>query len=242
MLDSPLVADPFQDTRWSVVLSAARGGEESRAALEWLCTSYWYPLYAYVRRRGYEEESARDLTQGFFVSLLERDGLRSIDPKLGKFRAFLLASMNHFLANERERDAALKRRANNPAFRIDIENVERRYALEAAAGLGPEAMFETRWARTVLDRALRQLRQEHESTGKGELFRRLSGYLTGDDPSSTSLAADLGMEPGAVRVAVHRLRRRLGVLLRHEVAQTISDPAHIDDELRTLLEAAGRDR
>jgi len=236
------VADRFQDTRWSLVLSAAHGGEDSRAALEWLCTSYWYPLYAYVRRRGYDVESARDLTQGFFVSLLERGALRRLDPELGKFRAFLLASMNHFLANEQERAAALKRRTDNPAFHIDLEDVERLYALEPVEGLGPEALFESRWARTVLDRALRRLREEHESADKGELFRRLSGYLTGDEPSSDRLADELGMEPGTLRVAVHRLRRRLGAILRDEVAQTVSNPAEIDDELRNLLEAAGRNR
>jgi RNA polymerase sigma-70 factor (ECF subfamily) len=225
-----------------VVLSAARGGEESRSALEWLCASYWYPLYAYVRRQGYDAERARDLTQGFFVSLLEREALRSLDRRLGKFRAFLLASMNHFLANERERSAALRRRADNPAFHIDLEDLDRRYGLEPEAGLGPEAMFETRWARTVLDRALLRLREEYESTGKGELFRRLSGYLTGEEPRSDRLAGDLGMEPGTLRVAVHRLRRRLGALLRDEVAQTVSDPADIDGELRSLLEAAGRDK
>lgn len=224
------------------MLSAAHGGGDSRAALEWLCTSYWYPLYAYVRRRGYDVESARDLTQGFFVSLLERGALRGLDPELGKFRAFLLASMNHFLANEVERQAALKRRADNPAFCIDLENVERLYALEPVEGLGPEALFESRWARTVLDRALRRLREEHEATDKGELFRRLSGYLTGDEPSSDRLADELGMEPGTLRVAVHRLRRRLGAILRDEVAQTISNPAEVDDELRSLLQAAGRNR
>jgi RNA polymerase sigma-70 factor (ECF subfamily) len=236
------VGDRFQETRWSVVLSAAQGGEASRSALEWLCASYWYPLYAYVRRSGYGVEQARDLTQGFFVSLLERDSLRSVDPKLGKFRAFLLASMNHFLTNERERDAALKRRADNPAFLVDLENVEHRYALEGVGVLGPEAMFESRWARTVLDRALLRLKDEQESKDKGELFRRLSGFLTGDEPSFDRLAADLGMESGTLRVTVHRLRRRLGALLRDEVAHTVADPAEIDDELRSLLEAAGRGR
>jgi len=236
------VADRFLDTRWSVVLSAARGGAESRAALEWLCASYWYPLYAYVRRSGYDVEPARDLTQGFFVSLLERGSLQTLDPKLGKFRAFLLASMNHFLANEREREAALKRRADNSSFHVDLESVEHRYTLEDVEGLGPESLFESRWARTVLDRSLRRLKEEHASKGKEELFRRLSGSLTGDEPNLDRLAADLGMEPGTVRVAVHRLRRRLGALLREEVAQTVSDPEDIDDELRSLLEAAGRGR
>ena len=236
------MADRFQDTRWSVVLSAARGGDESKAALEWLCMSYWYPLYAYVRRRGHDSESARDLTQGFFVSLLERDALRSLDPKLGKFRAFLLASMNHFLSNEREREAALKRHAYVSARQIDLEGIERRYAGEPVAQFTPEALFESRWARTVLDRALKRLQEEHASVDKAELFRRLRGHLTGEEPSYEALAADFGMTQGALRVTVHRLRRRLGAILRDEVAQTVSDPAEVDDELRGLLVAAGRDR
>jgi len=236
------MADPFQDTRWSVVLAAARGGKDSRAALEWLCSNYWYPLYAYVRRKGCDAELARDLTQGFFVSLFEQDSLRRIDPKLGKFRAFLLASMNHFLSNEKEREAAVKRRAENPAFRVDLDGVERRYELESSSELSPEAMFESKWARTVLDRAMRRLREEHESTDKGEMFRRLRGYLTGEEPAYDRLADDLGMTQGTLRVSVHRLRRRLGALLREEVAATVSDPAEVDGELRSLLEAAARNR
>lgn len=236
------MGEQFQDTRWSVVLSAARGGKESRAALEWLCSNYWYPLYVYVRRKGVDVEHARDLTQGFFVSLLEQDSLKSIDPKLGKFRAFLQASMNHFLSNERAREAALKRRAGNPAFQVDLDGVERRYALEPAAGLDPEAMFESKWARTVLDRALRRLREEHQSGDKEEMFRRLREYLTGEEPAYDRLAADLGITQGTLRVSVHRMRRRLGALLREEVAETVADPAEVDDELRSLLEAAARNR
>ena len=236
------VADPFQDTRWSLVVSAAHGGDASRAALEWLCTAYWYPLYAYVRRKGHDVESARDLTQGFFASLLEPGALRGVHPERGKFRAFLLASMNHFLANEFNRATAFKRRTDDPAFQVDLDEIERNYGLEPVANLGPDDLYESRWARTVLDRALRRLRQEYESTDRGELFRRLGGYLTGDEPSSDRLAEELDMEPGAIRVAVHRLRRRLGAILRDEVAQTISNPADVDDEVRHLLKAAGRDR
>lgn len=232
--------DPFHTTRWSVVLLAARGGEDSREALEWLCKSYWYPLYAFVRHRGHDADAARDLTQAFFLHLLERDALRRVDPSLGKFRAFLLASMNHFLSNQRERESALKRRATDPGFRVDMDEGERFYSRESATDLGAEQMFETRWARSVLDRALQRLREEHERTGRGELFRRLRGALTGEDPVYDQVAADLGMSENVLRVTVHRMRRRLGSLLREEVAQTVADPADVDAELRSLLEAAGR--
>lgn len=232
------MGDRFEDTRWSLVLSASGNGEKSRAALEWLCRTYWYPLYAYVRRRGYDVETARDLTQGFFLSLLEQDAFRRLDPDLGRFRAFLLASMNHYLGHQRERDAALKRRAEDPAFRVDFEGIERRYVGEPDAD--PEALFETRWARTVLDRALQRLREEHQTPEKGELFRRLRGHLTGEEPGYERLAEELDMAPGTLRVAVHRLRRRLGTLLRDEVAQTVADPGEVDGELRSLLRAAGR--
>ena len=234
------MTDRFQDTRWSIVLSAARGGTESRAALEWLCTHYWYPLYTYVRRKGHDVEKARDLTQSFFTSLLEQNALKRIDPELGKFRAFLLASMNHFLAHEREHDAALKRRAHDAAFRVDLNELEQRYRVEPGVEQDPEALYESRWARTVLDRALRRLRDEHDTADKGEQFRRLSGYLTGEEPDYERTAEQLGLTAGTLRVAVHRLRRRLGALLREEVAQTVADPADVDDELRSLLQAAGR--
>jgi RNA polymerase sigma-70 factor (ECF subfamily) len=228
--------DVFQTTRWSVVLSAARGGDDSREALEWLCRRYWSPLYAFVRRRGHDTESARDLTQTFFLKLLERRALERVDPGLGKFRAFLLASMKNFLANEDARAGAVKRRAEDPDFSVEFEDAERWYARAPAAGLGPEDLFESRWARSVLDRSLRRLREEYEAVGKGETFRRLQGHLTGAD----SPGDDTGVSPGSRRVAVHRLRRRLGSLLRDEVSQTVADPADVDGELRSLLEAAGR--
>jgi RNA polymerase sigma-70 factor (ECF subfamily) len=222
------------------VLLAAAGGAQSHEALEWLCGTYWYPLYAFVRRQGYDAESARDLTQSFFVSLLEQSSLKKLDPSLGKFRAFLLASVKHFLSHERERESALKRRADDPSFRVNLEDAERRYALEPSPGLSPEELFESRWARAVLERALRRLKEECDSMGKGPLFRRLSGHLTGEEPDYESVARALETTTGALRVAVHRLRRRLGALLREEVAQTISEPDDLEDELRSLLKAAGR--
>lgn len=234
------MADRFRTTRWSLVLSASGEDEGSRAALDWLCRTYWYPLYAFVRRQGHDAEAASDLTQSFFVSLLERSALRQLDPAAGKFRAFLLASIKHFLSNQRTRDDALKRRTDDAAFRIDLDDAEGRYGMEAAPSLGPDELFESRWARSILERALRRLREENETAGREEIFRRLSRHLTGDEPPYKRTAEDLGMTEGTLRVAVHRLRQRLGALLREEVAQTLSDSEDIDAELRSLVEAAGR--
>jgi RNA polymerase sigma factor (sigma-70 family) len=234
------LADPFDTTRWSLVLAAARGEERSGEALEWLCATYWYPLYGFVRRWGYNSELARDLTQSFFVTLLDKNSLQSIDPTQGKFRAYLLARIKHFLAHEKERELALKRRFDDRAFRLDFKEAETRYRREPASGLSPEDLFESRWARTVLDRALRRLGEEHDTTGKGEIFRRLRGHLTGDETPYGQLAEELGMTEGAIRVTVHRLRRRLGVLLRNEVAQTVADPRDVEGEIRGLLQAVGR--
>jgi len=234
------LSDRFQTTRWSLVLAAAKGEHGSAEALEWLCATYWHPLYGFIRRHGNDPESARDLTQSFFLSLLGRNSLQSIDPSNGRFRAFLLASVKHFLSNERERAQALKRRADDIALHLDLEDAERMYLLEPAPGLGPEELFEAKWARTVLDRAMKRLREEHETTGRGDLFRRLSGHLTGEETPYGVLAGELDMSEGAIRVAVHRLRNRLGSLLRAEVAQTVADPRDVDGEIRHLLQAAGR--
>jgi RNA polymerase sigma-70 factor (ECF subfamily) len=234
------VTDRFQTTHWSLVLAAARGGEGSAAALEWLCGTYWFPLYAFIRRQGHDPENARDLTQSFFLHVIEKSSLREIDPRLGKFRAFLLAAVKNFMSNERVRKGALKRRADHPGFRLTFDDAERLYIGERSPGLSPEELFERRWARAILDRALRRLGEEQRSAGKSEVFTRLSGHLTGEEVPYDRVAAELGTTEGALRVAVHRLRRRLGELLREEVAQTVSRPADIDDEIRELLQAAGR--
>ncbi|HKQ62506.1 MAG TPA: sigma-70 family RNA polymerase sigma factor [Candidatus Polarisedimenticolaceae bacterium] len=236
------MADRFQTTRWSLVLAAAQGADGSREALEWLCGTYWYPLYAFVRRQGLDPEAARDLTQSFFLSLLDRDSLRRLDPRQGRFRAFLLASIKHFLANERARADAVKRRADDPGFHVPLDGAEARYLEDPAAGLNPEELFETRWALAVLDRALRRLGDEHEAAGKGMLFRRLSGQLTGNEAAYDALARELETSEGALRVTVHRMRRRLGSLLREEVAQTVSSGDDVEGELRNLLHAVGRGR
>ena len=226
----------FPTTQWSVVL-AARGriGAEACEALEALCNAYWYPLYVYIRGRGHDPETARDLTQAFFADLLERDFLRPVDPAKGRFRAFLLASLKNFLGHQRERTQALKRGAGVPTLSLDGEDAERRFGREPVENLTPEQIFERRWGLTIMERAMERL--EAASSSRAGQFDRLRGYLTGAEPavSYRQVAADLGLSEGAVKTAVHRLRQEYGRLLREEIAATIADPGELDDELRHLL-------
>jgi RNA polymerase sigma-70 factor (ECF subfamily) len=235
------LANRFETTRWSLVLTAAAGTEQSREALEWLCSTYWYPLYAYVRHHVRDAETARDLTQSFFLSLLVRESLSDVDPSHGRFRAFLLASIKHFLANERARTETLRRRADNPAFQLPLDHAEERLEADAATGADPEQVFETRWAHAVLDRALTRLGAEFDATGKADLFRQLSGHLAGGDAAPYErIARELDMNEGALRVALHRMRRRLGSLLRQEVSQTVASDDEVESEIRNLVQALGR--
>jgi len=211
-------------------------GVESRDALEALCRAYWFPLYAFIRRQGYEADAARDLTQGYFARLIERRFLDDVRPDLGRFRSFLLASVKHFPSNELDRERARKRAPGSPLLSFDARDAEGRYRLELADELTPEALFERKWALTVLDRAAVGLRDE---SGKGEgagRFEAMRGYLTGEGgPPYRELGQTLGMTEDAVKVAVHRLRRRFGELLRAEIAETVRDPSEVDDEIRHLL-------
>jgi RNA polymerase sigma-70 factor (ECF subfamily) len=227
----------FATTRWSVVLEAGRGSSPaSREALAKLCETYWYPLYGYVRRWGHDADSAQDLTQEFFTRLLEKDYLRDVTPTRGRFRSFLLAALKHFLSNERDRANAAKRGGGHAPLPLEFETAEGHFRLEPADHLTPEIAFERQWALTVLDRTLRKLGSEHERGGKGALFARLKGTLTGEQSGSyAQLAAELQMTEGAVKVAVHRLRRRFGELLREEIAETVADPGDVDDEIRYLF-------
>ena len=225
---------------------AARTGDspESREALARLCEAYWYPIYAFVRRQGHDAETARDLTQGYFTRLLEKRELRRVDPKLGRFRAFLIASVRHFLSNERDREEARKRSPGSPILSLDAEAAEGMYLVEPADNATPETLYERKWAATVLERATRRLAAEAAEAVEREdarRFSRLRVYLIEDRPGLPykEAAADLGMTEDAVKVAVHRLRRRFGELLRKEVAQTVQDPADVDDELRYLLGVIG---
>lgn len=229
----------FATTQWSVVLRARDGpGTVARDALATLCEWYWYPIYAFVQRSGCEPVEAQDLTQAYFTRLLERDFLASVRPEAGRFRSFILASVRHFLANEWDRQKAQKRGGHLQRVSLATEPAAERIDVELADHLTPEDVFEKRWAQTLCERVLTTLQGEWEKRGKGEQFRYFEGFLTASQPDTThsELSAKLGMSKGATRVAVHRLRRRYGKLLREEIARTVSDPSEVDAELRHVLE------
>ena len=229
----------FDNTRWTIVL-AAGGGNSSQAdkALDVLCHSYWYPLYAFVRRRGYEAHDAQDLTQEFFARLLSKNYLRSVDRKKGKFRSFLLASLEHFLANDWRRAHAQKRGGLNSFIAWDEESPEHHYT-RLGSGLSPNELFEQQWALALLEQVLTRLQKEFGDAGKGVLFERLKIFLTGEKQvvSYRELAGDLDTTEAALKMTVSRMRRRYGELLREEVANTVADPGEIEGELSALFAA-----
>jgi len=226
----------FPTTSWTLVLRAA-GPDASRSALEDLCATYWQPVYAFIRRQDGDPEQAKDLTQAFFTRLLEKHDLLPSQSEHTRFRYFLLASVRHFLSNERDRARAQKRGGNHAAFALNFEDADRRLSSAAIEVLTPERIFEKHWAMLMLDRALHTLRQEFAATGKTQQFEGLKACLTGDRPEEhyRELGAGLGMSEGAVKSAVHRMRHRFGETLRAEVAQTVADPAEVEDELRYLF-------
>jgi len=227
----------FVTTHWSVILSAGDSSAEVNEALQQLCQAYWYPLYAYVRRQGRSVTDAQDLTQEFFARFLERKYLRLADRNRGRFRNFLLTSLKHFLINEWTKLAREKRGGGLRVFSLDEEQAEARFNHEPAVELPPDTLYDRGWANTLLDRALSSLRAEFEKAGKLSVFDQFKPQLlTGDLAASyADLARSLDMTEGAVRVAVHRLRQRFGELLRAEVAQTVSTPAEVNEELRYLV-------
>lgn len=232
----------FTTTRWSLIAAAGRRATpEAREALSTLCQLYWYPAYAFVRRQVHGAEEARDLTQDFFARLLEKNDLATVDRRRGRFRAWLLGSLKHHLANERDRARAQKRGGGRAPLPIDGEEAEGRYRLELSHDLSPDKLFERRWALALLEHVLAALRDECEAQGKRPLFEQLKGLLAGGQREQPleMLARELGMTPGAVKVAAHRLRRRYRELLRAEVAQTVERPEEVNDELRDLLAALG---
>ncbi len=239
--DSRAAPKRFATTRWSLVLAAARepGGRESEAALAKLCQTYWYPVYAYIRRRGYPAADAQDRTQAFFEALLEKDYVRLADRERGRFRTFLLTAVSRFLAKQRERAAAKKRGGGHKLLSIDAAAGEDRYALEPSDRWTPERLYERRWALTLLDRVLANLSQRYAEQGKSALFESLKAFLTDGERISTNaeLAAKLGLTEGALKVAVHRLRRRYRDLLKQEIADTVADTGDVADELEVLLSA-----
>lgn len=233
----------FATTHWSVVLTAGRQ-DTTRAqdALAKLCQTYWYPLYAYVRRRGYSAEDAQDLTQEFFARLLQRQSLASADPNRGRFRSFMLGVMNHFLADEWNKARAQKRGGGAKLLPLQFDTAETRYGHEPADKTTPEQNYERRWAMTLLEEVLRRLADEYKQEGRAELFAELNPCLVGErtDQPYAELAARLGVNEGTIKSAVHRLRQRYRQLLRDEIANTVAEPDEVDTELRHLFTILSR--
>jgi DNA-directed RNA polymerase specialized sigma24 family protein len=243
MLDeTPMQQGWFNTTLWTVVLTAGREHlPESSAALEQLCRTYWPPLYAYIRRRGYNEEDAKDLTQALFSQLLEKNVFASVDRNKGKFRSFLLASANNVLANEWDRAKAKKRGGDKVVLSLDDEIVDGVELAEPRINESAELFFDRRWAFTVLQQSVSALEREFQSSGKGSQFEKLRRFLT--EPATEKdyavVAADLQTKPGSIAVAVYRLRQRYRELVRAEIANTVSTPAEIDEEMQYLLKVLG---
>lgn len=228
----------FATTHWSVVLAAgAHGSRQALDALESLCRTYWHPLYVYVRRRGYGPDDAQDLTQQFFALFLKNESFSLADPARGRFRTFLLKSVQHFLSDEWKREHRIKRGGDAVRIPLDRHLAEERYRAELAEELTPERAYERRWAMTLLEQVLGALRAEYVRAGKSRLFEALQDFLWGLDASTSypQIAEVLGMSEGALRVAVHRLREHYRERLRIEVAHTVSHPADVDEEIRYLI-------
>jgi RNA polymerase sigma factor (sigma-70 family) len=228
----------FTTTRWTLVMAAGReSASGAREALSQLCELYWPPLYSYARRRGHSVEEAQDLTQSFFARFLEKRDVQDADPQRGRFRSFLLSSFKHFLANQYDHEHAKKRGGGYVLLSLEVDTAEAQYAAEPPDTLTPEALYERRWAIGVVGRAQAALRAEVVKAGKEEVFEQLKGLLVGDkaEGSNAFVAKSLGITEGALRVTVHRLRRRLRELLRTEILATVSDDSEADEEVRYLI-------
>jgi len=228
----------FVTTHWSVVAAAGRSDTtRARDALAKLCQTYWFPLYAYVRRRGHAPEDAKDLTQEFFARLLERNWVADADQEKGRFRSFLLSALNHFLADEWDKARAQKRGGGVASVPLQFDTAETRYGVEPVDNVTPERIFERRWALTLLEEVLKRLQAEYVREGKSDLFVALNPCLVGERTSQpyAELAEKLGLTEAAVKTSVHRLRQRYRQLLRDEIAHTVTRPDEVDDELRHLF-------
>jgi RNA polymerase sigma-70 factor (ECF subfamily) len=228
----------FSATHWSVVLLAGEpGAAHAGEALEKLCRTYWLPLYSYIRRQGYGPHDAQDLTQEFFARLLRTNSFAGLSREKGKFRTFLLAALNHFLSDQRDRARAEKRGGGQPVVSLDETEAEQRYLEAPNRNLAPERVFDRRWALTVLEEALARLRQEHQTSARAELFAHLSAFLSHEASKADydALASKLGMSANAVAVAVHRLRQRYRQCIRLELAQTVACPQDLDGEMNYLF-------
>lgn len=232
--------DIFATTHWTVVLAAGqRHTPQSDHALEQLCRTYWFPLYAYVRRRGHEKADAEDLVQAFFARFLAKNYLEGLSEERGRFRAFLLAALKNFLINEWKYAQRQKRGGGETLLSLDWETADTKFQVAATNEPSPDRAFDREWALALLGKVIERLQVECDAEGKGRLFERLKAFLTAGkgEAAHAEVARGLGMEEGAVRVAVHRLRKRYRVLLRAEIAQTLSDAAMVDEEMRALFGA-----
>jgi RNA polymerase sigma-70 factor (ECF subfamily) len=232
--------DIFATTHWTVVLAAGkRHTLQSDLALEELCRNYWFPLYAYVRRRGHTKEDAEDLTQAFFARFLEKNYLEGLSAERGRFRAFLLASLKHFLINEWKKAQRLKRGGGEAPLSLDWQTADTKFQVASTAEPSPDKAFDREWALALLSKVIERLQKECEADGKAKLFEQLKTFLTTgkDGTAQAEVAKALGMEEGAVRVAIHRLRKRYRELLRDEIAQTLANAADVDEEMRALFGA-----
>jgi DNA-directed RNA polymerase specialized sigma24 family protein len=235
-------AGQFHTTRWTLVMASAHDQSQTgRAALAALCQAYWYPLYAFARRRGHSPPDAQDLTQGFFLHLLEHRALSQVDRLKGKFRSFLLACFQNYLSVENQRARALKRGGQCQFISLDLETAETRYRLDPADYLTAEKVFEARWALTLLEQAKTILRQEYVARGKESVFDTLKAFvgIMGDEPEDSyeKAAKELGIGVGTIKTLIHCLRKRYLAVVREEVARTVSNPAEIEDEIRALCDA-----
>ena len=234
--------DIFATTHWTVVLAAGRRHTpQSDGALEELCRTYWFPLYAYVRRRGHTKEDAEDLTQAFFARFLAKNYLEGLSAERGRFRAFLLASLKHFLINEWKKSQRLKRGGGEAPLSLDWQTADTKFQVASTAEPSPDKAFDREWALALLVKVIERLQKECEADGKMKLFEQLKIFLTAGraESAQSETAKMLGMEEGAVRVAIHRLRKRYRQLLRDEISQTLTDPAQVDEEMRALFGAFG---
>jgi RNA polymerase sigma factor (sigma-70 family) len=230
----------FSTTHWSLVVQAGdKNRPSAKTALEVLCRRYWFPLYAFVRREGYQDHDAQDLTQAFFARFLEKDFLRDVDRSRGKFRSFLLASLRHFLSNARDYAKATKRGAGRATLSFDFSHAENRYANEPVGPWTAEKLFHRRWALELLQAVLDRLQGEWAAPQKQAFFLAVQDFVSGSAATRTygEIAQEFATTEGAVKTAVHRLRRRYRELLREEIAQTVSGPAEVDEEIQQLFAA-----
>jgi RNA polymerase sigma factor (sigma-70 family) len=239
----PSSSAQFPTTRWSQVVAAGDGADPvANQALAELCAAYWYPLYAFVRRKGHPPDEAADLVQGTFVNLLERNGLAAVRPERGRFRSFLMTSCAHHLADCRDRDRAARRGGGKAPIPFDRVVAEGRYSAEPVNELTAERLFERRWATSLLDQAVARLEAESSASGKADHVSHLLPTLTGGRSAVplADIATELGMSVGAVKMAASRLRKRYGEILREEIARTLADPADVEEEIRALFAALAR--